>query len=112
MDTICINCPMGCSLHVIEVDGVVQVVGNSCPRGQKYGIEEYKCPKRTIMTLINLDNGSVASCKTTEPVPKDRMFEVLKYIGTLVAPSSVKIGDVVEKNILDLGVDLVITGVK
>lgn len=34
-DLICINCPMGCNLHVVMEKGeVVSVTGNTCPPRQ------------------------------------------------------------------------------
>ena len=42
MNTICIMCPMGCSLTIEEIDGQVVVKGNTCKRGEIYGKEEYR----------------------------------------------------------------------
>lgn len=110
MNTICINCPMGCPLEIEEINGEVVVKGNTCKRGELYGKEEYTHPRRNITTLVSLQDGTVASCKTSGSVPKERIFDVVNYIGTLKCPSDVKIGDVVATDILGLGVDVLITG--
>ncbi len=103
---------MGCPLTIEEKDGVVTVTGNTCKRGELYGKEEYTHPRRTVTTLVKLQNGGVASCKTTTTVPKEMIFDVVKFIGTLTCPDNVKIGDVVAKDVLGTGADVVITGRK
>lgn len=112
MNTICIMCPMGCSLSIEEINGEVVVSGNTCKRGAMYGKEEYTHPKRSITSLVKLASGGVASCKTTCTVPKERIFDVVNFIGTLTVSDDVQIGDVVATNVLDLGADVVITGRK
>lgn len=103
---------MGCSLSTEEIDGQVVVKGNTCKRGEIYGKEEYTHPKRSVTTLVELEGGGVASVKTTTTVPKERIFDVVHFIGTLVAPKDCKIGDVIAKDVLGLGADVVITGRK
>lgn len=112
MDTICINCPLGCSIHIEEKSGEILVTGNTCKKGEIYGKTEYLHPLRSLTTLIRLDNGDYASCKTSEPIPKEKIFQVVNYISKIVIKSNVEIGDVAVKNILDLNVDIVITGKK
>ena len=103
---------MGCSLTIEEIDDQVVVKGNTCKRGEIYGKEEYTHPKRSVTTLVQLEGGGVASVKTTTTVPKERIFDVVHFIGTLVAPKDCKIGDVIAKDVLRLGADVVITGRK
>jgi len=103
---------MGCPLTIEKQGDEVVVAGNTCKRGEKYGKDEFEHPKRAITTLVNLKSGGVASVKTTDAVPKERIFDVVKFIGELVADDAVNIGDVVAKDILGLGVDVVITGRK
>lgn len=111
MKTICINCPMGCPLEITEKDGKITVSGNTCRRGLEYGIAEYTRPVRTVTTLIKRADGRVVSVKTSVPIPKDRMFDVLERMRTIVAPADCKIGDIAEHDTLGLGADIVITGV-
>ncbi len=101
---------MGCPLEIKEVNGNIEVSGNTCKRGAVYGVEEYTHPSRTITTLVKIAGGGVASVKTSSPVPKERIFDVVANIGKIVAKSDVQIGDIIANNILDLGVDVVVTG--
>lgn len=110
MNTICIRCPMGCPLTVEEKDGQVVVSGNTCKRGAIYGAEEYVHPQRAVTTLVKMKGGGVASVKTSTTVPKERIFDVVNFIGTLVADDDVEIGDKIASDVLGLGVDVIITG--
>lgn len=110
MKTICINCPMGCPLDITEEDGKIVVRGYTCKRGLEYGVSEYTAPVRTLTALMMSADGRVLPVKTSAPVPKDRMFDVLGRIRELTAPADPGIGYVVEKNMLGLGADIVVTG--
>ncbi|MCM1306821.1 MAG: DUF1667 domain-containing protein [Bacteroides sp.] len=112
MNTICIMCPLGCALKIEKNGEEIVVKGNTCKRGERYGIDEFTAPKRAITTLVNLKSGGVASVKTTDSVPKERIFDVIKFIGTLVADDGVQIGDVIANDVLGLGVDVAVTGRK
>ncbi len=112
MNTICIMCPMGCPLSIEEKDGVVVVSGNTCKRGEMYGKEEYTHPKRCVTTLVKMQNGGVASVKTSCTVPKERIFDVVCFVGTLTCPDDAKIGDVIATDVLGLGADIIVTGRK
>ena len=110
MNTICIMCPMGCPLHIEEVNGEVVVTGNTCKRGQIYGVEEFTHPKRAVTTLVKTAGGSVVSVKTSNTVPKERIFDVVGEIGKLVAGEDAQIGDILARDLLGLGVDVIVTG--
>lgn len=111
MNTICIMCPMGCPLTIEEKDGVISVSGHTCPRGKKYGEQEYVSPVRVLTTLVKRDDGGMASAKTSSPIPKDKVREAAEYVGKLTISSDSKIGDVIEKDFFKEGVDLVVTGI-
>ena len=104
MELICIKCPRGC---VLTVDGDT-ITGNVCPRGIDYAKEEQTNPMRIVTTLIKVDN-KVIPVKTNKEVPKARINDVIKEIATIKVTDT-KIGDVVLKNIIDLGADIVVTG--
>ena len=106
----CIVCPIGCQLSVTLTDGVVtEVIGNTCPRGKQYAIDECTNPVRTITTTARTSNGGVIPVKTAHPIPKELMFECMKEIDRSVVTLPAKIGDVVIENLLGTGVDVVVT---
>lgn len=103
----CIMCPMGCSLKVDKNKNGITVSGNTCARGAQFGKEELSNPKRIVTSLIITEKG-VASVKTTIPIPKKLINKVLKEIKK-VKVKSTKIGDLVIKNVLNTGADIVAT---
>ena len=104
MELLCIKCPRGCNL-VVDGDNVT---GNLCPRGLDYAREEQTNPLRIVTTLIKVGE-KVVPVKTSSEVPKARINEVLDEIAKINVETT-SIGDVVLTNILDLGVDIVVTG--
>ena len=107
----CIVCPMGCQLSV-ELDenkNVISVSGNTCKRGEAYAHTECTAPRRTITTTVAVRGGGVASVKTDGTVPKELIFDCMNVINsTMVEPNGL-LGDVVIENILDTGVNVVLT---
>ena len=110
-ELICINCTLACRLSVDDSNVAdVKVTGNACLRGVKYAVSEVTAPKRMVTSSVPVADSTArrVSVKTNSPVPKDKIFEVLKVIKTVKVTAPVSIGDVLYKNICD-GVDLVAT---
>ena len=91
--------------------GEYEVTGNMCPRGEEYAINEMTHPARNISSLIKVNGkgGPVISCKTSSEIPKNKIFDVMEVINQASVSAPVNVGDVLIKNILDLGVDIVAT---
>ena len=107
---VCICCPMGCRMEV-TLDGgkVIEVTGNTCKRGYNYAVDECTNPKRTITTTVRTAKGAVLPVKTAEAIPFGKMTEAMGEISRVVAPTPVKIGDVVLRNVCGTGIDVVAT---
>jgi CxxC motif-containing protein len=105
----CTVCPMGCSLVVSKVDGEYKVEGNTCKRGAKYGVEEVTNPRRVITTTVKLNGGylNLLPVKTNDSVPKELMFDIMKLLDKVLVNAPVSVGDVILKDILGTGVDVV-----
>ncbi len=111
-DIICIVCPVGCHLTVKGEDlDSLEVSGNKCPRGDKYGKKELSDPRRVVPTTVRIENGLLARLpvKTSEPIPKPMIFDIMKEVKKVKLEAPVHTGDVVIENILNTGVDLVAT---
>ena len=107
----CIMCPMGCSLKVEKgKNGQLLVTGNNCVRGEMFAKEELTLPKRVVTSLVKTKDG-VVSVKTTTPVPKKLVQDVVKEIEKLRC-DSVRMHQVLIKNVLNTGADVVVTGNK
>lgn len=110
-ELICICCPIGCALTVDTDGSELKVTGNTCKRGEKYAIAEVTAPTRTVTSSVRLIGGEIARApvKTAAPVPKDKIFDVLREIGRVELAAPVAIGDVAIKNVANSGVDVVVT---
>lgn len=108
----CVSCPLGCSIEVEMENGeVIAVTGNTCPRGAAYARTEMTHPVRSLATTVKIEGGvhPVVPVKSAGPIPKEKMFDCMKVINSTVIKAPVKIGDVVIENILDTGVNIVVT---
>ncbi len=112
-EMVCVSCPIGCAVTV-ELDDnneVVSVKGNTCPRGDKYARQECTHPERMLTSTVKLEGGKlpVISVKSASPIPKEMLFEAMKEINKVTLKAPVKIGDIVIKDILGTGVDIIAT---
>lgn len=107
----CIMCPMGCGLNVEKTkSGELKVSGNNCVRGEVFAKEEVTIPKRIVTSLVKTKKG-VVPVKTTSAIPKQKVKDVIVEIEKL-RPDKVKMHDVLIKNVLNTGVDVIATGQK
>jgi CxxC motif-containing protein len=110
---LCIGCPLGCRLEVDEDDAnaIVEVRGYDCKRGREYAQQEHTDPRRTVTTSISVRDGRWARLpvKTTTPVPKRLVRDVNAAIQRLTLTAPVKLGQVVLRDVLGTGADVVAT---
>ena len=107
-DMVCIVCPVGCRISVDE-DSDYEVTGNKCPKGASYGKKELTFPTRTITSTVKIKNAihNRLPVKTSSEIPKDMIFDVMRELNKLEVVSPVKVGDVILKNVLNTGVNIV-----
>ena len=107
-ELICITCPRGCHL---SVDENLNVTGNTCPRGVIYAKAELTHPVRMVTSSVNVisEVESRLPVKTKDPIPKELIFKVMEEIMKVSVKAPIRIGDVVIKNVLGTGVDIVAT---
>ena len=104
-ELICIGCPMGCPLTVtLDGGAVVTVQGNTCPRGDAYARREVTAPTRIVTTTVR-----AVSCKTRSDIPKEKIFDVVRALKSVVVPAPVHIGQVLLPDAAGTGVDVVAT---
>ncbi|MCR5185098.1 MAG: DUF1667 domain-containing protein [Bacilli bacterium] len=105
---VCIVCPRGCQL---TIDDDLNVTGNTCMRGKDYAISEVTHPTRIITSSIRVSNreDTLVSVKTDKPIPKEKIFEVMEIINRASVKAPTVIGDIAIKDVLGLGVNVVIT---
>lgn len=108
----CINCPMGCRITVTMDGGnIISIEGNTCKRGEVYARTEVTAPVRIVTTTIKVNGGAAdrVSCKTGEPVPKEKIFSVMEAINKAYCDAPVRIGDVLIDDCAGTGIPIVAT---
>ena len=110
MKMICINCPRGCEMDVVETPDGVKVTGNACPRGEAYGKSELINPTRMVTGLVRVAGmRKPLPVKTKTAVPKAKINDVLFALSQTTVQLPVKIGDVIIPDVSGTGVDVVAT---
>lgn len=107
MELICIVCPKSC--HLTVENG--KVSGNGCKRGEAFGLEETTAPKRSVTTTVAtvFSDFPVLPVKTDGDIPKEKIGALMDFVRTVYVKRKLRCGDVIEKNVLGLGVNLVAT---
>ena len=110
-ELVCIVCPKGCTMKIEEKDGEISVTGNSCKRGASFAVSEMTEPKRTVCTTVRtaFKDAPVIPVRVSAEIPKDRIFDVMREINAVTLSSPVGRNDVIIKNVLGLGADVIAT---
>ncbi|OYT41479.1 MAG: molybdopterin oxidoreductase [Candidatus Altiarchaeales archaeon ex4484_43] len=109
---ICIVCPNGCEIEVRYSEGEIEKIsGNLCERGLDYVKRELFSPERSITSSVEVRNGllPLVSVKTSKPIPKERIFALMDEIANIEVEAPVRIGDVIVKDVLGTGADIIAT---
>ena len=87
------------------------MTGNSCPRGKEFAISEMTAPKRTICSVVKtvFEGVPVLPVRVSEDIPKEKIFDVMREINSVLLTERIGRGDVVIENVLGLGVDVIST---
>jgi CxxC motif-containing protein len=107
----CIECPRGCRLSVVVEGGAATVTGNACPKGAVYGAQEAVAPMRTLTTTVVAEGSGRKRLpvRTDGELPLSRILEAMAAIDPVVARPPVRRGDVVMRDLLGLGVNVIAT---
>lgn len=105
----CIICPRGCAMTVKEENGKLTVSGFTCPKGEKYAMDECTNPVRTVTSTVRVSNrhDTMVSVKTAAPVPKGSMMDVMAMLRKTTVAAPVAIGDVILSDVF--GTEVVAT---
>ncbi len=108
-DMICIVCPVGC--HVSIDTDTMEVTGNRCPRGDKYAKKEVTNPTRVVTSTVKVNSihQRRVSVKTTDAIPKGKIFDLMDMLDEVSLEVPVNIGDKIFTNVFDSGEDVVVT---
>jgi CxxC motif-containing protein len=110
---VCIGCPLGCRVTVTQdkKGGVAAIKGAQCKQGEKYVLKEFENPVRTLTATVRTgdEDFPLLAVRTSRPVPKGLMADIMRRTAEITVKPPVNVGDVVAKNILKTGSDLVAT---
>ncbi len=111
-EMICIVCPIGCHLEVVEdpeSETGYTVYGATCKRGEVYGAKEMSNPTRLITSTVKINGSSLnrLPVRTDSDIPKDKIFDCMRIINEVEVEAPVEMGDIIIENILGTGVNIV-----
>lgn len=109
---ICIVCPIGCNLEIHHDEHeILSLQGNLCARGAEYAEKELFHPERTLTTNVRVRNGEMplASVRSTEPIPKELIVDVVRELKRMGLEAPVEFGQIVMQDVRGTGVDVVVT---
>jgi len=110
---ICTVCPLGCGIDVSLSDKneILEIRGQGCKRGLSYAQAECLAPARVLTTTVKVEGGGsrLVPVKSDGPLPKDLLLDCMEVIDNVSVKAPVKIGDIVFRNILDTGINIVAT---
>ncbi|MFW5998997.1 MAG: DUF1667 domain-containing protein [Halanaerobiaceae bacterium] len=109
---ICVACPKGCRVKIQAENGeIVNISGYSCKKGKDYAREEFLNPTRILPTTVRVKGGKfpLVSIKTEKPIPVNLIMKAMKKTAEIEVKAPVKCGDIVIKDILGTGVNMVAT---
>lgn len=108
----CIECPKGCRLSVeVENGKAVKVTGNQCAKGVGYGKSEVENPERILTSVVSAEGLQLrlVPVRTSKPIPRSKLIEAMNRIKTIRLSKPVAAGEVIEKDFIVPGTDLIST---
>jgi len=111
-ELICIRCPLGCAMEVIiDDEGIREIKGNSCKRGEEYARKEITDPVRTVTSTVRIlgVEDMMLPVKTKEDIPKGKVMDCVKALKDVKVALPVRIGDVIIENIAGTGISVIAT---
>ena len=106
----CIVCPTGCEIQAKkDQNGDIVFEGYTCKRGLEYAEQEFYEPKRILTTTIRVENGflPLVPVRTDKPILKDKLNDALEIIAKTVLNAPITMGDVLIKDILNSGANII-----
>ena len=108
----CIECPKGCKITVdFDGDKINSITGFQCKKGEAYAREEIVDPKR-ILTSAVLTEGlelKMVPVRTDKPISRSKLSAAMVQIKKIKLASPAKAGDVICKDFMLDGINLITT---
>ena len=107
---VCVRCPRSCLISVVIEEGSMRSVeGYGCLLGFEYAMEEATNPKRTVCSTVRVVGGRYPRLpvRTSEPIPKSRIREVVEALRGVIVKAPVRRGEVIVRDVAGTGVDVI-----
>lgn len=110
-EIICNGCNKMCILSIDKYDNNIDIYGNKCDEGINYANIEINNNKSIFTTLVRIKGAkyNVVSVKSSKPLDKNIWIECSKALGRIYVGAPIKAGDIICKNILNTGADIICT---
>ncbi|MDD2413966.1 MAG: DUF1667 domain-containing protein [Eubacteriaceae bacterium] len=108
----CKMCSKNCSIDVTVRNGQISAVhGKLCDKGKDYVNRELINPRSNIAGVVMVEGGTLplASVRLTKAIPKDEIYKAKQIMFNVCVNAPVYVGQVVVKNLLGTGSDVVAT---
>ena len=109
---ICVTCPRGCTLEALKNGNtVLEVTGGGCKRGKEYVKGELTDPRRMVATTVKIQGAihPLVPVSTSKPFPKKQIPDLIRLLRIVEVKSPVKVGEVVLKDVLASGIDVLVS---
>lgn len=109
---VCNKCDNKCVIGIYKKGNKYSYQGNHCDKGMKYGEEFMESSDRIFTSVVRVKgnaNCNVVPVKSSKPLDLDLWMECSKALGRIYVGIPIKIGDVICRNILNSGVDIICT---
>lgn len=110
-ELICVNCPKGCHVEVMldDANQIQNISGYSCIKGKNYAAQEVIRPMRILTSTVRILHGTqrVLPVITSREIPLDMTDQAMDAIRSIKVAAPVKDGDVIIRDFLQTGADLI-----
>lgn len=108
---LCKYCSKKCVLDIRKEDNCINVHGHECEKGIEFAQQEINNTKDILTTLVRIKESkiSVLPVKSSKPIDKKMLVQCSKALSRIYVGAPIKIGDIICKNILNTGIDIVST---
>lgn len=110
---ICTVCPTGCTITLQgEGDTIALLEGYACNRGKVYATEEFTAPTRLLTSSVKVAGAAapLVPVRLDKPIPKELLLPCMEVLKKLEVHAPVHTYDVLARDVLGTGADLVATG--
>lgn len=105
----CVVCPNGCLLQIDETSH--QILGNKCPRGINFAIDELTNPHRSFTSSVRtiLPEYPVISVRTDGDIPKGKIMDLVALLKKLIIKEYLPIGTIIVHNVFGSTINVITT---